>query len=138
MNKVYYTLLILSLALTACTDSNKNQETALQKDVLNIHEKVMADDELAMINKMKLDTLIQKAISLKTDSSEVKALREKLNQADEAMSDWMKKFNPDYSGKSHDEIVKYLTDQKTKVNEVDAMLINATKESSEYLAKIKK
>jgi len=137
MNKLFYSVILISLVLSACNDGKK-EEKALQQEVLNIHEKVMADDEKAMVNKMKLDTMLQQAKTLKTDSTAIKSIRTKLMFADDAMSFWMSKFNPDYSGKSHDEIMKYLTDQRLKVKRIDSLLVSANGETTDYLQKVRK
>jgi PBP1b-binding outer membrane lipoprotein LpoB len=49
---------ILSFVLFSCTD-NKKQEKDLLNEVIKTHDRVMAKDELIMINKMQLDTLIK-------------------------------------------------------------------------------
>ena len=123
--------------MVACNDTKK-QEKELQTQIINFHDKVMGDDEKAMINKMKLDTLIRKADSLKTDKTELTKLSEQLVKADDAMSDWMKNFSLDHSGKSHDEVMNYLQQQQLKVKQVDTLLLNATEASSAYINKLKK
>jgi hypothetical protein len=119
---------------TACKEAKK-EEKEMQQQVLDVHEKVMNDDEAAMHNKMKLDTLMHKMDSLKTDKQEAVKLSTELTKASDAMSNWMSNFNPDYSGKNHDDIMKYLEGQREQVKQVDSMLINATKASSDYLQK---
>ena len=128
---------IIALSLTACND-DKKQEKALQQQILDFHDKVMGDDEKAVVNKMKLDTLIHKADSLKTDKQEMSKLSTQLIKADDAMSDWMKGFSLDYTGKSHDQVMTYLQQQEGKVKQVDSMLVGATVASSAYLDQIKK
>lgn len=130
-------MLILSAVLTAC-NNDKKQEKALQKEVLDFHEKVMADDEKAMVSKMKLDTVIMQAKLAKADTAEAHKYSAALMAADDAMGSWMQKFEPDYSGKSHDDVMKYLTEQQAKVKQVDSILISATKEAATYLQNIKK
>jgi len=137
MNKLFYIIILISIALSACND-NKKQEKDLQKQVVDFHEKVMADDEQAMIKKLKLDTVIMQAKLAKADTTDAHKLSAALVAADDAMGNWMHKFEPDYSGKSHDDVMKYLTDQQTKVKQVDSILIGATKEAAAYLQNIKK
>jgi hypothetical protein len=59
MKKTGY-LVLIALCLAACNNakkdekaSQKKEEKALQKQIIDFHEKVMADDEKAMINKLK-------------------------------------------------------------------------------------
>jgi hypothetical protein len=126
----------LVLAITAC-DSSKNEEKTLQKEILDFHEKVMGDDEQAMIQKMKLDTIVQIAERLKIDKTAPEMLRSQLVVADNMMSDWMKGFTLDYTGKSHEEVIKYLQQQKKQVNVVDSLLLRAIKQATPYLQKTK-
>ncbi len=137
MKKLFYTIILLSIVLSSCSDTKK-QEKALQKEVLDFHEKVMADDEKAMVSKLKLDTVIMQNKLAKADTAEAHKLSAALVAADDAMGSWMQKFEPDYSGKSHDDVMKYLTDQQAKVKSVDSILIVATKEATTYLQNIKK
>ncbi|RKR83246.1 hypothetical protein BDD43_3450 [Mucilaginibacter gracilis] len=134
MKKLFYMALV-ALALTGCANAKK-EEKALQKEVLDSHDKVMGDDEKAMINKMKLDTLIQKADSLKIDQQTAKALSAKIVYADDAMSDWMKNLNLDNSGKNHDDIMKYWRSQHTQVKQIDSLLVSATTEADVFIKKI--
>jgi PBP1b-binding outer membrane lipoprotein LpoB len=133
MKKLLYPAL-LALVLTGCANAQK-EEKAIQKEVLDNHDKVMADDEKAMINKMKLDTLIRKADSLKIDKQAATELSSKLSYADDAMSDWMKKLNLDNSGKNHDDIMKYWHEQKVQVKQIDSLLVNAVTESAAFIQK---
>jgi GTPase involved in cell partitioning and DNA repair len=136
MKKVFYTAL-LALTLSACADAKKD-EKAIQKEVLDYHDKVMDDDHQATINKMKLDTLIHKADSLKTDKQEAMKLSEKLTEASDGMSDWMVKLNLDNSGKNHDDIMKYWKGQKAQVEHIDSLYTIAINESTTYIQKTTK
>jgi len=131
MKKLLY-IGLLAVVLTGCANAQK-EEKALQKEVLDSHDKVMADDEKAMINKMKLDTLIKKADSLKINKQTANQLSSKLTAADDAMSDWMKNLNLDNSGKNHDDIMKYWREQHVKVKQVDSLLVAATNESAAFI-----
>ena len=133
MNKLLY-LALFALVLTGCANAQK-EEKAIQKEVIDSHDKIMADDEKAMVNKMKLDTLIRKADSLKIDKQAATTLSNKLGYADDAMSDWMKKLNLDNSGKNHDDIMKYWQQQKVQVKQIDSLLVNAITESAAFIQK---
>lgn len=127
----------LAAVLSGCANAQK-EEKAIQKEVLDSHDKIMGDDEKAMINKMKLDTLIQKADSLKINKQDALILSTKLTYADDAMSDWMKKLNLDNSGKNHDAIMNYWRQQQVQVKMVDSLLVSATTESAEFIQKTTK
>src|SRR5476651_552758 len=109
MNKLFYIIILMSFVLSACSDKKK-QEKDLQKQVVDFHEKVMNDDDNAMAIKRKIDTVIMAAKTAKTDTNEAHKYSAALMTADDAMGDWMHKFEPDYSGKSHEDVMKYLTE----------------------------
>jgi hypothetical protein len=123
-------------ALSACNDG-KDQEKTLQDEVIKIHDKVMGDDNRLMDNKMKIDTLI----STTTDTAQ-KAQLTRLNAelliAEQAMENWMQKFDPEQGNKSSDEKVAYLTDQKKQIVTIDSLMNAAIDKSTEYLNTIKK
>jgi len=143
-----YKLMIAALLLifTACKDT-KNDEKKLEGEVMEMHEKVMADGETAMQNKMKLDTLILKKDSVKRvfpamdTSAENKTMRDlssRILKTDDAMSDWMHQYNPDFTGKSHQEIMDYLAQQKKIVGQINTQYKSVIQSSNQYLLKYKK
>jgi len=115
--------------LYACTDPAK-RENELKNQIIDMHEKVMNADEALMKNKMKLDTLLQQ----KKDTASVKPLIAKAEAADAAMEKWMSGFQPDVTGKSHDEAITYFTGQKKEIMTVDSQINTIVKESSQYLS----
>lgn len=149
-NKLLNIALLLFLA--ACNSAEqkkdpKQKEKLLEDEVMTMHEKVMADGETAMQNKMKLDTLLLKKDSIKrafptldtsVENKTMRSLSTQIVKADDAMSDWMHNYNPDFKGKSHEEITKYLEQQKKLVNQINAEYNSVIKASNQYLLKFKK
>jgi hypothetical protein len=125
-----------TLALSACKDP-KIEEKAVLDDVIKIHDSVMSKDEQLMHNKMKLDTLLTEA-KIQDAKAKISQLRGQLNKADSAMSDWMQKFDPEQKGKSHEEIMNYLSAQKKQVLVIDSLVNSSVKQSAEYLKSLKK
>jgi len=142
-NKLLFAALLL--VFTACKDTKK-EEKELEGQVMDMHEKVMGDGETAMQNKMKMDTLILKKDSIKEafpaldTSAENKTMRNfnsQIVKTDDEMSDWMHKYNPDFKGKSHDEVMQYLGQQKKQVAQINAKYKNIIKATNKYLLKYK-
>jgi hypothetical protein len=130
-------ILFLAFAVTAlvsCSD-HKAEEKAALNDVIKIHDKVMADDEQLNNNKMQLDTLAKQNSFVKKDSAMI--LNVKLNSAETLMDNWMHSFNPDHTGKSHEETMDYLGTQKKQIMAIDSQLSSAVKESTLFLKKAK-
>ncbi|MGI4750403.1 MAG: hypothetical protein ACRYFB_07205 [Janthinobacterium lividum] len=139
-------IVVLILIFAACKDPKKEEKT-LEKQVMDLHEKVMADGETAMQNKMKMDTLILKKDSIKTvypsldtsgENRNMRHLSKQILKADDAMSDWMHNYNPDFSGKSHQHILDYLDQQKKKVSLINRQYDSVIYASNQYLLKFKK
>lgn len=134
------------LVFTACKDT-KNDEKKLEAKVMEMHEKVMADGERAMQNKMKLDTLILKKDSVKkafpamdtsAENKTMRTLSSQILKADDAMSDWMHNYNPDFRKKSHREVMDYLAQQKKIVGQINTAYKSVIQSSNQYLLKYKK
>ncbi|RYY07265.1 MAG: hypothetical protein EOP43_03770 [Sphingobacteriaceae bacterium] len=142
--KLYLLMLIIFLA--ACKDPQK-EEKILENQVMDLHEKVMADGETALQNKMKMDTLILKKDSVKTvfpnldtsaENKNMRNLSQQILKADDKMSDWMHNYNPDFSGKSHQQIIDYLEQQKNQVTQISGQYKAVIAASNQYLLKFKK
>lgn len=131
---------LIGMALFGCTDEKK-QEKALLDSIIATHDKVMSKDDQLMKNKMKLDTLLKTKLTNTADTAEVKkqlmGLNIQLTQAEDAMENWMQKFDPDQKGKSHQQKMDYLSAQKTQVNGVDSAINAAINASANYLHTLK-
>ena len=117
----------------SCAD-NTQEEKNLLNDILKIHDKVMNKDEVLMKNKSRLDSLLKQKLKDTAEKVNVRGIDLKLVAAEEAMENWMTKFQPDMTGKSHDEVMKYYSDQKKQVAAVDSQVNVAIKESDKYLS----
>jgi len=95
----------------------------------------MADDDAIMKNKMELKSLTKNDTTVK-DS--VAAYSKSLEDADNAMMNWMSKFSPDFKGKTHEQIMTYLNEQKSQILKLDTQINKAVSTSNTYIAKVKK
>lgn len=112
----------------------KEEKKVLRDSLMQIHEKVMAIDEQATNNHMKLDTLLKQGNVPNKDSAMM--LSKNLTNAEDAMSAWMNHFEEkkEWSDK---EALAYLRSQKKLMLSIDSQLNKAVNESSLYLKKIK-
>ncbi|MCD8741043.1 hypothetical protein LT679_10555 [Mucilaginibacter roseus] len=145
MKSLKYTIIVFATGLTLFQSCQ--QETSYKQvrdEVITAHDKLMADDEKVMNNKMKLDTLASPAYLLKvktekpeTDTAllrrEADSLRLELDSAGTRMSEWMQKFEPEQSGKSNAEAVAYFEGEKKKVIMLDSLYQALLKQSGAYL-----
>jgi hypothetical protein len=130
MKKIFL-FAIAVLALGACKDP-KAEEKVVLDDVIKVHDTIMRNDEQLMHNKMKLDTLLAEAKNVEA-KDKINQLKNQLSAADSAMSNWMQKFDPAQKGKTHDEIMNYLSAQKKEVRAIDSLIKNAVNESGSYI-----
>jgi hypothetical protein len=122
--------LFAGFALFGC-NNDKKDETALLNDVIKTHDKLMTDDGLIMKNKMQLD-------SNNSPKDSVATYKKLLDSADNSMMNWMHKFNPDFTGKKHTEIMTYLITQKAQILKLDSQINSAIKVSGDYILRAKK
>lgn len=126
--------LLAGIALAACTDTKK-QEKDLLNQVIAVHDKVMASDEQLMKNKMLLDSLVKNnSTTINKDSAKVYV--KLVDDADNAMSDWMHNFDAENKGKSHQEIMDYLEAQKKLISKIDTQITTAVAGSTKYITQI--
>ena len=137
--KIFLTLLLLAVLFFACSEKkvpDKEQEKALFDQVIKIHDKVMGADEELMKNKLLLDSAVSHNSTADIKDS-VYSYLDKLKLADSAMSNWMHKFDAENTGKSHEQIMTYLADQKKQIMAIDLQIATAVENSDKYLTKIK-
>jgi len=141
MKRLFILFTFIIVAATACTDE-KATEKQLLDEVIKIHDEVMGKEEYLMRNKMKIDTILTPGpLSEKytiEEKATIGAVRSKLMTADEAMSKWMQQFDPDLKGKTHEEKIKYYTEQKKAVTQIDSMFTTVIEGSDKYLKELKK
>ncbi len=135
--KKLFVVASIGLILGACTDSRK-QEKDLLNEILKVHDRLMGQDEQLMKNKMQLDSLIKLPAKDSAEKTAMKSLDLKLKTAEESMENWMHDFEPDLTGKSHEEILKYYNEQKKGILSVDAQMNTALSESNKYLSNLSK
>lgn len=137
--------IVLLAVLAACQQVTDYK--VVRDDVMKFHDTVMADHGIIIDNQMKLDTLLKDFKALKEAFPGVDTLKERaamttlkleLVKAEDAMNNWMHQFEPDVTGKSNEEAVKYFKAEKKKIADIDSVYKQEIKISREYLLKFKK
>jgi len=129
--KPIFAALILCLALLSCKDEKK-QEKDLLNEVIKVHDQVMGKDQLIMTNKMQLDTLMQVTQNEQVKGSAKKLVQE-LDSADSRMENWMHNFDAENKGKSHQQIIDYLSNQKKQIEAIDKNFNTTIAASSTFI-----
>ena len=126
-------LLLIALLFFSCKDNTKD-EKALLNDILKVHDKVMMKDEALIKDKSRVDSLVKLPSKDTAEKANLRSIGMKLTAADDTMGSWMNKFQTDMSGKSHDEVMKYYTDQKKQVMAVDSLVNTAISDADKYFS----
>ncbi len=115
---------VLLCAGVACLFSCTQEQDykSIRKEVVAIHDHLMADAETAVDYQEQLDSLFLQSFPMsagQTDTVaakvEIEAAIAALKAADEKMMDWMNQFNPDVEGKSKEESILYFREQMTGI-----------------------
>jgi hypothetical protein len=130
--KILIAALLLTTVFSAC-HNDKADEKAKQDEVIKVHNEVMGISDKVVTNKMALDTLIKKNAADTAKTTKATTLVKQLTVADDAMEKWMHEFNPDYTGKSHAEIMTYLNDQHVQIKHIDSLIKSAIDQSNTFL-----
>ena len=133
MTKKLFIPLLACVALFGCND-DKNQEQTLLNDVIKTHDKLMVDDGTIMKSKMQLKMIAAGNAAAK-DS--VAVYTKSLDAADGAMMVWMDKFSPDFTGKTHEQVMTYLDTQKAAIAKIDSQITVTLAKSNSYISKNK-
>jgi len=144
MNKI---LGVLACAILAVACALKQDYKAERDEVMKFHDVVMEDHGVVVNNQMKLDSLLKDLKGLKKSQpsldtaaarKEMEQLKSSLGTAEDRMNDWMHQFEPDVTGKSNEEAIKYFKEEKVKITRIDSLYKQEIKTSGAYLDKLKK
>lgn len=138
-------VLLLMMVVISCKQGENYKD--VRDEVMKFHDVVMEDHGKIVSNQMKLDTLLRSLEVVKQRFPETDTLKEKnaisallkqLTSSEESMNDWMHKFEPDVTGKSNEEAVRYFKEEKTKIHKIDSLYKADIAVSDAYLNKFKK
>lgn len=131
------------ISFTSCNNDKAEQKKA-QEEVMKGHDELMGQmhkimNNKSMLNKLEsyLDSLKIKNPALNTAKlkSDIEALKADLTSSDDAMMTWMNHFNPDYTGKKHQEVMNYLKEQKIKIDSVKTLFDESLSKSDALISK---
>ena len=115
-SQIFSIAAILLILISACNTQPKEEKLDLKAKVLEVHDQVMP--------KMKDLRVVQKQLLVLADSSadslkavKYQQLANDLKLANESMMDWMRSFDPNFSG-TEEEVQKYLNEQLKDIEEV--------------------
>ena len=128
------TLLTLVLMLS-CEKKQKEAKDVLYDKVMEVHDEIMPKmGDIMKYKKQlksKMDALAENAEVNAEKIGKLKLAIANLDNSHEEMMRWMREFDPDFEGMVSEEIIKYLDDQKTKIEQVGLVTNAALKNAEE-------
>lgn len=121
---------LLAILLLAGCGNEKAQEKALLDSVIKAHDRVMGYDGTITKERSSLKSLVLAKPALR-DS--INYYLKTLDASDNKMMDWMNKFNPDFTGKTHGQVMSYLYSQEKEVTRVDSQMKLDVSQAADFL-----
>jgi hypothetical protein len=143
---VIITLFAAGSLLLAASCKHTPDYNQVKKQVLDLHDKVMADGGRAEGDEMQFERLLKSGLKqLKIDQpsldtaavrAQLLLLNKNLGNADDRMENWMHAYNNEFKGKTDQETLDYFTAEKLKIEKLDSLYKEALKPSADYLKKL--
>ncbi|ELR69098.1 hypothetical protein C900_05487 [Fulvivirga imtechensis AK7] len=112
-------------------------EKALYDEVMAVHDEVMPKMDDMMRLKGRLQTKLDLAREQENQNQEeLKTLEnaiKQLEEADEAMMQWMRDFEPQENMNDHEKVMGYYKAQKNEIEKVKEQMLNAMKNAQDNL-----
>lgn len=132
-------LLFCIVLLFSCTEKKQgSSHDDLMQAVMAVHDEVMPKMGDIMKYKKQVSEKIQdlQAAGDSTSQVAVAKLQEvtaHLDSAHDQMMTWMHEFNPDFNEMTEENIMKYLNEEKAKIEQVGQLTDAYLKEAAEIL-----
>ncbi len=129
----YFVLLALAV-LVSCGSSKESELQRVKDEVITLHDEVMPlsgplyDLRMSLQKKMSTDTTGSKTLGTEEVITQIK-------NAEDAMMDWMRNYDPTFEGVDDIETHQYLLEQRKAIEEVAAQMKEAKKKGEEFLIK---
>jgi hypothetical protein len=107
-------LILLASGFASCKPQTDYKEK--RQEVIKVHDVVMADQGKVVDKQMQLQNMLKDlpglvaknpGIDTIKEQDSIVIIRDRLNNAEEAMNTWMHEFEADVTGKSNEEAVAY-------------------------------
>lgn len=152
MNKLSVVFFVaFFIAVTSCNNTDKNKEkvtTTPKEQADSLEKQVLEGHDIAMPKYMKIPDL-QKAIKQMIDSvgqlpaeaqkaaapykAKLENISKELAAAYSSMENWMNEFNYDSARSNIEQRIKYLTDEKLKVDKVKETVLGSLQKAESFL-----
>lgn len=142
MKILYLNIFVILLLAVSCGEKKptESKTDALLDKVMAVHDEVMPKMSDIMRLKKELNAKIDELLAAGEDENsdkitELKKAIENLDNSNEGMMSWMRQFERNFEGQVEEEVLKYLDDQMTKIENVSYAMKSAIKNAEEILSK---
>ena len=131
-------IVIIIFLLFSCGDDKKEAQDQLLDKVMAVHDEVMPKMGTIMKYKKQLQEKVDELVKEGAEENEariaeMKEAIEGLENSHESMMNWMRGFDVDFEGKVEEDIMTYLNEQMTKIEEVGNITNSALKKAEDLL-----
>jgi hypothetical protein len=136
-----YKVLIITALFFSCGNNQNNSKEKLEKDlydeVIGIHDEVMPKMSTILSLEGQLSERMQELDSKNENfQEEIEIYKDqisKLQIADEAMMQWMRNFQVEQEGWSHDSVMSYMEKEKKSISLVRNQMLEVIENSEKLL-----
>lgn len=119
-------------------DETAQKIEQLHQEVMLIHDRAMERmSEIRHLSRQLQDSIENTTVNPMEQEETINGYRNhirKLNQADQAMRQWMRQFKSGAEGRSKEEELLYLSEEKDKIREVDHQINEAISSARQSLS----
>jgi len=126
---VKFSLILLSAFFIVACGSKEADIEKLKSETIAIHDEVMPK----MDDIMKLKKSLRNEMDSTQSNEEIQQLIILLEEADKAMMNWMRNYDPRMENMTEEEKIEYLNEQKLSISEVSKKMNKSISEAEEYL-----
>ncbi|SDG51822.1 hypothetical protein SAMN05421827_107149 [Pedobacter terrae] len=133
MKFIFSSLLAMVMVCLWFSCKQEQDYKDIRSEVVAIHDKVMSDADLANSQKSVLDSIYRSFKVSGVDTVKLAETIRKVDGANQQMENWMNRFEPDVSGKSNEEALRYFKSELKKINDLDKQFKAVISRSDRYL-----
>jgi hypothetical protein len=136
--KTFLSIFIMSAILLVACEEKPKETDALYKKVMEVHDEIMPKmGDIMKLKKQLKEKLAELDTATEIDRAKIDDIERAIADLDnshEEMMGWMRQFDRDFEGMVNEEILKYLNDQKGRIEKVGQVTNAALQNAKEQLA----
>jgi len=129
-NTLKISFLFLVFLLISCESKDKEIEK-LKSETIEIHDEVMP--KMDVIMKLKSSLKAEQDSVSAEENERIQKLIISLEEADKAMMNWMRNYDPQMENMSDSEKIEYLNKQKASISDVSEQMKESISGAKKYL-----